>query len=101
MRQSSSQLLPQWLLDLENDEIEFMRAFILSSGSLKEIAKIYEVSYPTVRLRLDRLIDKIKNSPTHNDGELISLIKNLAIDDKIPIDIAKLLIDTYREENDK
>jgi hypothetical protein len=34
--------------------------FILASGSLKELAQEYGISYPTVRLRLDRLIDRIK-----------------------------------------
>ena len=35
--------------------------FILFSGSLKDLADAYNVSYPTLRLRLDRLlIDKIK-----------------------------------------
>ena len=38
----------------------FIRRFVLASGSLKEMAEIYGISYPTVRLRLDRLIEKIK-----------------------------------------
>ena len=52
--------IPNWVLSLENEDLEFIKNFVLSSGSLKEMAKMYEVSYPTVRLRLDRLIEKIK-----------------------------------------
>lgn len=37
-----------------------MRRFILASGSLKDLATTYGVSYPTLRLRLDRLIQKIE-----------------------------------------
>ncbi|WP_394325568.1 DUF2089 family protein [Methanosarcina barkeri] len=50
--------IPRWILDLELEDISFIKNFILSSGSLKEVAKIYDVSYPTVRLRLDKLIQK-------------------------------------------
>ena len=49
---------PNWILSLEEEDLEFIKNFILNSGSLKEIAKIYNVSYPTVRIRLDRLIDR-------------------------------------------
>jgi len=38
----------------------FLKRFVLASGSLKELARVYAVSYPTIRLRLDRLIEKIK-----------------------------------------
>ena len=49
-----------WINRLEEEEAEFLKRFILMSGSLKLLAKSYEISYPTVRLRLDRLIEKIK-----------------------------------------
>ena len=52
--------IPNWLADLEDEDLSFVKKFILASGSLKEIAGLYGVSYPTVRLRLDRLIQKIK-----------------------------------------
>ena len=56
--------IPAWLADLEDEDLSFIKKFILSSGSLKEIAALYGVSYPTVRLRLDRLIQKIQISET-------------------------------------
>ena len=49
-----------WLEKLNDEEVDFVKRFLLSSGSLKEIAKQYDISYPTIRLRLDRLIEKIK-----------------------------------------
>ena len=52
--------MAQWLDNLEEEDLAFIRRFILASGSLKELAGAYGVSYPTVRLRLDRLIEKIK-----------------------------------------
>ena len=50
----------RWIDLLDDEEVAFIRRFILASGSLKELATAYEVSYPTVRLRLDRLIQKIE-----------------------------------------
>lgn len=49
-----------WVEGLDDEDLSFVRRFVLASGSLKEIAGIYGISYPTVRLRLDRLIAKIK-----------------------------------------
>lgn len=49
-----------WFLGLEEEEQEFLKRFILASGSLKQLAKDYEVSYPTVRIRVDKIIEKIK-----------------------------------------
>ena len=51
----------------------------MNSGSLKEVAKLYDVSYPTVRIKLDRLIEKIKlYDEVENEG-FIQFIKQLSI----------------------
>lgn len=87
---------PTWLTDLEPEDLTFIKKFILSSGSLKEVAALYGVSYPTVRLRLDRLIQKIKISETAEADPYVSLVKRLAVDDKLDFDTAKILITEYR-----
>ena len=69
--------IPAWILDLEPEDAGFLKNFVLKSGSLKEIAKLYSVSYPTVRLLLDKLIKKIELS-----------------DQKT----AKLILDRYQQE---
>lgn len=33
---------------------------VLKSGSLKDLAAAYDVSYPTIRTRLDRVIDRLQ-----------------------------------------
>lgn len=88
--------LPEWLAALEPEDVNFIRNFVLASGSLKEMAQQYTVSYPTVRLRLDRLIQKIRAAETEEKEPYVQLIKKLAIDDKIDVETAKLLINTYR-----
>ena len=52
--------LPDWLADLDEEDLQFIRRLVLGSGSLKALAEAYGVSYPTVRARLDRLIAKVK-----------------------------------------
>ncbi len=52
-------LLPA-LSRLGIEDQQFALAFIRSSGSLKEMASLYGVSYPTVRNRLDDLIARLE-----------------------------------------
>lgn len=42
----------------------FIEMFVLASGSLKEIARQTGVSYPTVRSRLDRIIEVLRSQIT-------------------------------------
>lgn len=58
MTQSSHQF--SWVGFLNDEDLAFLKRFILASGSLKALAEVYGVSYPTIRLRLDRLIQKIE-----------------------------------------
>ena len=89
--------IPMWMADLEDEDLAFIKKFILSSGSLKEVASLYGVSYPTVRLRLDRLIQKIRLTETAEADPYVSLVKRLAVDDKLDFDTAKILITEYRK----
>ena len=89
--------IPQWLLALEPEDIAFLKNFVLKSGSLKEIARLYGVSYPTVRLRLDRLIQKIQLSEDRAAEPYVALIKRLALSGKLDFDTAKVLVSEYRK----
>lgn len=93
----SIEIVPEWMTNLDDEDIAFIKKFILASGSLKEIAKLYGVTYPTVRLRLDKLIQKIQiNEKTANEP-YIALIKRLAVDERIDFDTAKILINEYKK----
>ena len=48
--------LPDWVLNLELDDLNFIKKIILCSGSLKELAKVYDISYPTVRASFYKFI---------------------------------------------
>lgn len=91
------QLIPEWLSGLDDEDLAFIKRFLLASGSLKEMARQYGVTYPTVRLRLDRLIQKIRINDDSESEPYIALIKRLALKDKLDFDTAKLLISEYRK----
>ncbi len=93
----SIETVPEWMAGLEEEEVAFIKRFLLASGSLKEIAIQYGVTYPTVRLRLDRLIQKIRLSEDAAGEPYIALIKRLAVNEKLDFDTAKLLIGEYRK----
>ena len=91
---------PEWMSELEEEDMAFIRRFLLASGSLKEVAGEYGVSYPTVRLRLDRLIQKIRLADDRAADPYVALIKRLAVNDKIDFEAAKLLIQAYRKQKE-
>lgn len=97
----SINVFPEWLNSLDDEDLTFIKKFVLCSGSLKDMAKLYEVTYPTVRLRLDKLINKIKLNDKEENEPYISLIKNMALDEKIDIDTAKMLISEYKKVREK
>jgi hypothetical protein len=48
------------LASLSSDDQTFILDFMKASGSLKEMAKLLGLSYPTVRNRLDEIIERVK-----------------------------------------
>ena len=91
-------VVPSWMENLEEEDITFIKNFMLVSGSLKEMAAKYDVTYPTVRLRLDRLIDRIKMTDDQEAEPYVKLIKRLALEDRIDFETAKPLISEYKKE---
>lgn len=95
------EVVPEWMANLEDEDIAFIKRFIMASGSLKEIANQYGVTYPTVRLRLDRLIQKIIINEGTMTEPYIALIKRLAVNEKIDFDTAKILITEYKKTREE
>jgi hypothetical protein len=89
---------PAWLKVLEADDLEFLRRFLLASGSLKEMSGEYQVSYPTIRGRLDRLIAKVRaaEDPKVNDP-FVRKLRILVADGALPQALAREILDAHRE----
>lgn len=91
----------RWLDYLTDEDLAFIKRLVLASGSLKELAAGYNISYPTVRLRLDRLIAKIQvtdNQDVRSDFE--RLLRAQHAEGRIDADTLKTLLAAYRRESD-
>jgi hypothetical protein len=91
-----------WLEHLEEEDFAFMKRFLLNSGSLKQMAADYGVSYPTVRLRLDRMIQKIKviDEQTKGDEFQITLAAMVA-DGKLDTATFRKIHEAYLDQRKK
>jgi len=89
----------RWIDDLAPEDLAFLKRFLLSSGTLKELAQEYGISYPTIRLRLDRLIAKVQLIEAHREAgpfelRLRALYADGALDDRA----FDALLQAYRTE---
>ena len=88
-----------WVGDLEDEDLSFIKRFVLASGSLKDLATVYGISYPTVRLRLDRLIEKIKLLDRQDIASPFErLLRVQHAEGKIDRQTLKVLLDAYETE---
>jgi len=88
---------PSWFVHLEDEDQQFIKRLILASGSLKELAEQYDVSYPTIRLRLDRLIERVKlldEIPVQNAFQ--ARIRLLVADGEISAKLGKELLHLHQ-----
>jgi len=90
-----------WFVQLSEEDASFIKRFVVASGSLKDLAKAYGISYPTVRLRLDRLIEKIK---VLDDQEIVSeferTLRARYAEGKIDMETLKALLAAHQDEID-
>ena len=69
--------LPQ-LGRLSADDQIFITAFVRSHGSIKEMERIFGVSYPTIKSRLTRLADSlefVETNPTPSRSEILERLQ--------------------------
>ena len=91
-------MVMDWIDYLEEEDLGFIKRFILFSGSLKDLATAYDVTYPTLRLRLDRLIAKItvlESQKTEDDHE--RMLRAFYAEGKLDSATFKQLLNTYNQ----
>ncbi len=90
-----------WIELLDEEDLAFLKRFVLASGSLKELAQAYGISYPTVRLRLDRLIAKIEIFDSQRSmSDFERTMRGLHVDGKIDLPTLKTLLAAHRKESE-
>ncbi len=96
-----SDTIPDWAKGLANEDFQFIKRLLLASGSLKDVARQYEISYPTVRIRLNRLIEKVRildsEKPKTNFHKTVRI---MVADGQLDITSAKKLINEFEKERE-
>ena len=96
---SSSPNSHRWIELLSEEDLAFVKRFLLTSGSLKDLATAYGVSYPTVRLRLDRLIEKLKAIDSQDQADDYErLLRGLFAEGRLDEASFRLLLNTYQKQ---
>ncbi len=69
--------LPQ-LARLAMDDQIFITAFVRSHGSIKEMERVFGVSYPTIKSRLTRIansLEFVETNPTPSKAEILARLQ--------------------------
>lgn len=88
-----------WTDLLSDEDLAFVKRFVVESGSLKAMARAYGITYPTVRLRLDRLIEKIKILDSEQiTSEFERVLRAKCAEGRIDVATMKTLLEAHRRE---
>lgn len=83
---------------LTGEELELMLQFVLLSGSMKDLARVYQVSYPTIRLRVDRMIERLRQTMAGDSADpVLQLLADLVERGEITVAAARALREVYRQ----
>jgi hypothetical protein len=85
------------LLGLEEEDLDFIVQFVLASGSLKEMAERYGVSYPTIRASLDGVIGRLRQRLDGEErDEMTELLAELMERGELTAGVAKKIRKLHR-----
>jgi hypothetical protein len=91
---------PHPLDQLEPEDKEFVLRFVRASGSLKEVAQTYDVSYPTLRARLDRLIDRLEQLADRREPDpMADMLAKLVERGELATRSARQILNLHRGES--
>ena len=90
---------PLWMKELSDEDRQFVKRLILASGSLKEVAAQYGISYPTVRVRMNRVIEKVEILESQQGySKFHKKLQLMIADGELDFATAKKLLRIYEEE---
>lgn len=86
------------LLALPREDLDLIAELVLQSGSLKGLAASYGVSYPTIRARLDKTIERLRASVEGATPDPVAdLLARLVERGELTVSGARALRDALRE----
>jgi hypothetical protein len=66
---------PSLFGNLSEEQLRFVRIFMISRGNIREVGKAMGISYPTVRARLDEVIRAMGLTPEPESNDLLEKVK--------------------------
>jgi len=89
------------LTRLPREDLDLITELVLQSGSLKGLAASYSVSYPTIRARLDKTIERLSGVIEGATPDPVSdLLAGLVERGELSLSGARQLRDTIRAQSD-
>lgn len=86
------------LLSLPREDLDLITELVLRSGSLKDLAAAYGVSYPTIRSRLDKVIERLRAAVERRPVDpLTELVARLVERGELTVSGARAIQQTARE----
>ncbi len=86
------------LLHLDDDDLNLVTELVLHSGSLKDLARVYGVSYPTIRGRLDALIERLRAAVAGRPRDPVAeFLASLVERGEMSASTARMVLDRVRE----
>ena len=90
------------LFALAEEDLDLVLQLVLASGSLKDLAQVYQVSYPTIRLRVDRVIERLQRQLAgKTEDPMMHLLADLIEKREISVPGARAVRDLYRRQREK
>ena len=81
------------------EDLDLIAELVLRSGSLKDLATAYAVTYPTIRVRLDRLIGRLRSViEGKRPDPLAELLANLVERGELSPSAARAIRDLVRAQ---
>lgn len=88
------------LAQLPEEDLNLIVELVLQSGSLKALAESYSVSYPTIRNRLDSVIERLRQAVAGKKPDPINdLLASLVERQQLSIAGARAIRDAIRTHN--
>ncbi len=98
-QRGSKPMVQHPLLALNEEELDLVLQLVLASGSLKDVARVYQVSYPTLRARMDRLIERVRQLRQGTTSDpMMQLLAELVERGEITVPAARAVRDLYRQK---
>lgn len=62
---------------LKDEHIKLAEAFVLSGGNLKELAGGLGISYPTLRKRVDEMVEELKRLRAEDEKAALAILAGI------------------------